>query len=268
MPFEFSDHRVAFEIKMNELVKKMWDARGEGKQHTSTQPDHNLRALEIYKISRHLHNNFDCVDIGCGTGFSTIAFAKLVHSIIGIDLSESMIQSGEELCQPRLPGLSFRVASVLELPFRDGVFDVAISTRCLINLKTWEEQKSALMQIHRVLKRDGLLFLIEGIQEGHDGLNRLRASFDLPIIQKKWFNVLFKETELLAFLHQYFEVASTEDFDMYYLVSRIVHPMLVRPQEPSFDHPVNGVARLLSEQFPICGLSASLNKMYVLRRRA
>ena len=62
-----------------------------------------------------------CLDVGCGTGVSTVAVAELGWSAVGVDLSEDML----EVARGR--GLEVVQGSADELPFEDETFDGAVS---------------------------------------------------------------------------------------------------------------------------------------------
>ena len=62
-----------------------------------------------------------CLDVGCGTGVSTVAVAELGWSAVGVDLSEDML----EVARGR--GLEVVQGSADGLPFEDETFDGAVS---------------------------------------------------------------------------------------------------------------------------------------------
>ena len=62
-----------------------------------------------------------CLDAGCGTGVATAAVAELGWSVVGVDVSEDLL----ELARRR--GLEVVRASADALPFGDSSFDAAVS---------------------------------------------------------------------------------------------------------------------------------------------
>jgi len=62
-----------------------------------------------------------CLDVGCGTGVSTVPVAELGWSAVGVDLSEDML----EVARGR--GLEVVQGSADGLPFEDETFDGAVS---------------------------------------------------------------------------------------------------------------------------------------------
>jgi SAM-dependent methyltransferase len=62
-----------------------------------------------------------CLDAGCGTGVATAAVAELGWSVVGVDVSEDLLQLA------RRRGLEVVRASANALPFGDASFDAAVS---------------------------------------------------------------------------------------------------------------------------------------------
>lgn len=59
------------------------------------------------------------LDVGCGTGLSTVALKGTAQNIIGIDASTEMIALA-----PRENGIKYVVASAENLPFEENEFDL------------------------------------------------------------------------------------------------------------------------------------------------
>jgi ubiquinone/menaquinone biosynthesis C-methylase UbiE len=100
------------------------------------------------------------LDVGCGTGDFVRLLAPLVSPgrAIGVDLSETMIGEASQRFDSSSPNLSFRVSSVLELPFENGDFDRIIATQLLLHVPDpWE----ALAEMNRVLAPDGMISVTE-----------------------------------------------------------------------------------------------------------
>jgi SAM-dependent methyltransferase len=172
------------------------------------------------------------------------------------------------------PSLASRVdfihGSVVELPFADAAFDVVTSHRCLMALLDWELQQAALIEIERVLKPGGTLVLMEGTEEGLERLNALRGAVGLSVIpgdgRDRLLTLKFREAELQEFLETRFELLERRGFGTYYLIGRVIHPLLVAPDAPRYDHPINEVARVMELAIP--GLvNCGHLQAYALRKR-
>ena len=53
------------------------------------------------------------LDVGCGTGFFSVILLSLGHDVIGIDLTESMIQKADEIADILDYDIDFRVMNAI-----------------------------------------------------------------------------------------------------------------------------------------------------------
>ena len=240
-------------------LKRRYDELARTLDHRTTACDYNLRELEIDTGSEYMRDGQRTLDVGCGLGYAVIQYAsrKLVEAH-AIDYSGAMIESAREVCRQtgsRLLGtVNFQEGNVLDLPFEGDYFDVVTSSRCLMALLDWELQKQALAEIARVLKPGGMLVLMEGTFEGLEKLNRVRNMFGLESIdaggKDRLFTLKFHEQDLLDFCKPLFINEWIKRFGMYYFLTRIVHPLLVAPESPKYDHKINEVARQIAHLIP------------------
>lgn len=254
---------------MNDLVKEFWDnqAMEHGASDLATAPDHFYRELEIREIIKHLNYDERVLDVGCGNGYSTNCFRKAVSAIyIGMDYSEKMIK---EAINADL-GITFVVGDVRNMPrsVQNWGADTIISERCLINLKDWEEQKAAILEMKRCLKPGGRIILVENFQDGLDDLNALRSGFDLHEIEVRWHNRYLQLEEFIPFIGKHFRMKHNENIgNLYYIISRVVYAALAAAdgKEPEYGHLINKIA----SQLPTLGLDNfySPNFLYVLEAK-
>ena len=142
------------------------------------------------------------LDIGCGDGLSTLRFAPLVKSVLGVDYIEGFVAAARESARRAgVSNVSFMRGDVLDLaPARAaaGLVDVAVSIRCLINLNSWERQRQALDEIAACIRPGGLYLLSEGWSEGMDGLNQLRERAAMEPIRTVDYNLLMRRSDFEA----------------------------------------------------------------------
>ena len=96
------------------------------------------------------------LDIAAGTGHASFLLASIGFDLTSIDLTKEMLRCAQY--QLRKDGLrsNFMLGDAFELPFRDDVFDVVVSTRFL-HLWSEHNQKILLCEMVRVLKPGGIL---------------------------------------------------------------------------------------------------------------
>lgn len=113
------------------------------------------------------------LDVGCGGGFLTEAFAKDGHNVVGIDPSANSIAAARE--HAALSGLSidYRVGSGECLPFPDSSFDIV---SCCDVLEHVHDPNQVIREISRTLKTGGVFL--------YDTVNRTVTSWILLI--KLW----------------------------------------------------------------------------------
>ena len=223
----------------------------------TTACDFQLRDLEIDFGLEHIRDGDSVLDVGCGPGVALLAYARRRQIVAnGIDYADNMVTFAERnIAEQRLDlKIEIQKASVLELPFKDATFDVVTSHRCLMALLDWEKQKAALLEIARVLKPGGQLILMEGTFDGIERLNNWRSRFGLSQIdaagRDRLTTLKFRESELLAFVEPTYEVQRIQRWGMYYFLTRIVQPLLVAPDQPSYSHKLNEVAKMIARQIP------------------
>lgn len=261
-------------------VYAYWEAQAQ--QHKTsdlaTNPDTHYRALEIDRILGVLNSmkRDTILDVGCGNGFATRKLAKKFPEamLTGVDFSEAMI---EQAMVSVIPNTEFFVGDVLSLSRNKHLigqqFDVVLSTRCLINLANWEEQKIGILEMRKMLTPDGHLILVENVQEGLDNLNALRKAQGLDPIQVHWHNKYLPQPKVQEFFseiqgHLLTQIYVENIGNFYYLASRVVYAKMCKDQgiEPDYNNPINKIA----SQMPTLGefYACSPNFLMILKNEA
>jgi len=255
-------------------IKEFWQGQAEEHKESdlATAPDTYYRDLEIDRIESYLKDEMNILDIGCGNGYSTIKFAKKYKkaNFLGIDYSEEMVKYADKALSKNKNfknRVKFAVGDVLSLSKSSAIknkFDFIISERCLINLKNWDEQKIALLEMKKILKKNGKIILCENTQEGLDRLNELRKEQNLFPIKVRWHNYYMPEKKLIEFSKKYFRIEDINNIgSLYYIISRVVYAKLaeLEKKEPEYLHPINKIA----SQLPSIG-NFSPNYIFLLKK--
>jgi len=244
---------------MSDAIKEYWEERATRSRGelTATTDDVYMRELEIATIVATLRKigvapGQSAIDVGCGDGYSTAKVAEALPElqIVGLDFSQQMISVARErlAARPDLRGrLRFELGDVTDLNAACGLTQHAIilTDRCLINLKSFEQQCQALTEIADHLKPGGHYVAVENFVEGHENMNAARRSVGLPEIPIRWHNLYFKEEEFRGAVEKLFDQLTLKDFaSSYYLATRIVYSKMcqMRGELPDYGHEIHQLA--------------------------
>ncbi|QBS40429.1 class I SAM-dependent methyltransferase [Nocardia sp. CS682] len=130
-----------------------------------------FRAWERLLDDLGLRGDERLLDLGCGRGAVLLAAAKRLPEgrAVGIDLWRSVDQSGNSLATTERNAVAENVADRIELhtgdmtalPFRDGEFDVIVSSLAIHNIKAPARRAAAVREALRVLRPGGHLVLVD-----------------------------------------------------------------------------------------------------------
>lgn len=99
------------------------------------------------------------LDVGCGTGENALHFARLGHTVTGIDFVTEPIDRASRKAEERGLKATFLVVDALELKQIPEVFDTAIDSG-LFHVFDDEDRRRYVEGLATVLKPGGRLFLI------------------------------------------------------------------------------------------------------------
>jgi SAM-dependent methyltransferase len=182
------------------------------------------------------------LDVGCGPGSITAGLAKRVApgETIGIDASQSVIDTARSLRDPALGSLTFEVGSIYEPRFPPASFDAVFAHQVLQHLR---RPVDALVQIGKLLKPGGVL----GVRDAdwgsmtfypeNEGMRRFLAMYyDLARRNggepnagrhlRRWFREAgFADTQVTTSTTSYADAAATRDWANTY-AERTLHSNL------------------------------------------
>jgi ubiquinone/menaquinone biosynthesis C-methylase UbiE len=104
-----------------------------------------------------LQDNERVLDVACGPGYITQAFATAAREAVGIDLTEAMLAiARERTSKAGLKNISFRAADVRSLPFEENEFDLVV---CRYALHHVERPAKILQEMSRVCRIGGTVLV-------------------------------------------------------------------------------------------------------------
>jgi ubiquinone/menaquinone biosynthesis C-methylase UbiE len=112
-------------------------------------------------LTPHLRAGMRLIDCGCGPGSITadLAHAVAPGEVTGIDLRENALVHARALARERgITNVTFRAASVYQLPYADGSFDAGFACAVLQHLAA---PVAALQEMRRVLKPGGVVGIVD-----------------------------------------------------------------------------------------------------------
>ena len=236
-----------------EFVRSSY-AQRDPKDPYATSRDYNARELEIQSIIENAKPGV-ILDLGCGNGFTLLRVAeKIEGEYTGVDFSEHLIGGAQALADgaklPRKP--RFVCADAIEhlrkLP--DNSIDCVISERFIQNLPSLDWQRSVVADIFRVLKPCGRALVCEGSETGFENLNDLREKVGLiriPATSAENISAIrLKDSEFEEHCRKVgFKLIKKCGYSLFFIIARVLHPLLVAPAAPRFDAEINNLARAI-----------------------
>lgn len=95
------------------------------------------------------------LDVACGTGDLSRAFAERAREVVGVDFAANMVA----LAAARGgAGLHWCLGDALRLPFPDGTFNIA---SCGFGVRNFQDLRAGLREMHRSLRPGGRAVILE-----------------------------------------------------------------------------------------------------------
>jgi len=120
--------------------------------------DNIWRKIAIKKLT---NNPKTILDIATGTGDFAVSAAKYTDAkITGIDISQGMLDVGIKKIRKKnlYKRISLQLADSERLPFNDNKFDAITAG---FGVRNFENLKKGLLEIKRVLNKDGIVVILE-----------------------------------------------------------------------------------------------------------
>jgi len=156
--------------------------------------EHVLRASEVKPTDTVL-------DVACGPGLVSCAFAKVARHVTGIDLTPAMIEQAEGLQKSnRLTNLAWRVGDVSALPYEDSLFALVFTRYSFHHML---DPRCVLGEMVRVCVPGGRVVVVDVYTssreqaEAYDRVEKLRDPSHVRALGLEELTTLFQESGLL-----------------------------------------------------------------------
>lgn len=139
-----------------DLFGKLWVERLNKKKLDSSAVLEEMLNRSGFNLNSF--KNKKILDIGCGSGRFTIAFAKLGAKLsVGVDLGDEGLKIAKSIAkQNKIKNIRFYKSNVLKLPFKDNSFDFVF---CKGVLHHTGQTYKGLGELKRVLKENSSAFI-------------------------------------------------------------------------------------------------------------
>lgn len=114
--------------------------------------------IELVRLLKH-RTKPRVIDVGCGTGRHVAYLARHGIDAYGFDLSETAVAEAEKLLEKeKLPSHLWVGDMFKRIPFEDGYFDAAVSTRA-VHHGYIRQVRSSILEMDRVVRKGGHIFI-------------------------------------------------------------------------------------------------------------
>lgn len=120
--------------------------------YSKSRPSFHQEGLKAYHQKDPEVMYEHALDVGCGTGQSTLALAKWSKQVTGIDNSQSMLDHAVSD-----PKIKYQLADAENMPFEPESFDLLFAASSL----HWFEKRKFLNQVSKVLKSRGTFLIYD-----------------------------------------------------------------------------------------------------------
>ncbi len=150
---------------------------------------------QIDEFVELLPKNAKVLDAGCGGGRDSNSLAAKGINVIGIDLSTGLLK----IAKAKYQNIQFIRGDIRKIPFKDLSFDGVWSQASLLHLETVRDIEEALVEFHRILKKDGIVHILVKARKGKEKTAIIKDSLS----KHERFFQYFTQEELKALLNKH-----------------------------------------------------------------
>lgn len=134
--------------------KKFWNKIASGYDKHALHTYRQAYTDTINKSKKYLNPDQIVMDIGCGSGITTIELSKNVKEVYAIDTSEKMIDIAKiKMENANIKNINFKVSDIFDSCFKEDSFDVIMAFNILCYIKDID---SFIARAYKLLKPNGI----------------------------------------------------------------------------------------------------------------
>jgi ubiquinone/menaquinone biosynthesis C-methylase UbiE len=119
----------------------------------------HVEQREMKAMLDSLPRGLKVVDIPFGTGRFVPFYEELGYTIAGLDSSADMLSAARQSLGDVLDKCSLSIGDAADLPYKDGAFDLVVSTRFLRDIVLFGAAKTMLSEMARVTSKYAIIQL-------------------------------------------------------------------------------------------------------------
>lgn len=181
--------------KHNEIIKAQFSKQAVG--YTSVKA--HAEALDILIEMSGVSMKDHVLDIACGSGIVSCAFAMHAHHVTGIDITEEMLEQARRLqAQNNLTNMKWILGDVDPLKFSNNQFSIVLSR---FSFHHFLEYEKVFEEMIRVCKPGGVVMVVDVVvsdekRKVYDEMELLRDSSHTGVLTSEIFEKLFLHPSL------------------------------------------------------------------------
>lgn len=142
-------------------------------------------------LKKYLTLNARVLDLGCGTGRTTIPLHLMGYSVIGVDITPEMIANAKKIAQIKEFDIRYEVGDATALQFPDTSFDgVLFSNQGWTMIPGRSLRTRALQEVFRVLRKGGVFIVTTHVRKWQGfTVFWLKQWLKLYLLKPIWFSI-------------------------------------------------------------------------------
>ena len=182
--------------KHTQQVAQQFNRQAEA--YASTKQAKDIEAMRKLTYLTDANDQTKSLDVACGPGRLTMAFAGRVQHATGIDATEALLDIAQKEAQDLgINNIEFRYGSALNMPFADNAFDIET---CRAAYHHFARPGRVFAEMVRTTKTGGQILIADILghddtitAQAHDEIERLCDPSHTHCLSRSQFEALFKQ---------------------------------------------------------------------------